>query len=114
MSLVNQNYAPVQTITIKAATEIPPYRFVGFGGGVCESGDKALGVSDTIAFEGDFTAVITMGIALIEVAGTVYPGSDLKSDSEGKAVSASSSDYISGRALDDGVAGDLVRVLITT
>jgi hypothetical protein len=114
MSLNNKNYAPIQTITIKATEDIPAFRFVDFAGALCSDGLKSLGATDNLCNEGDFAAVTTIGIVLVEASGSIGLGSDVKSDIDGKAANASTGEYVNGHSLDDGVAGDLIRVLLTT
>lgn len=114
MSLNNKNYAPVQTITIKATEDIPAFRFVDFVGALCGDGLKSLGVTDNLCNEGDYCAVTTIGIVLLEASATIALAADIKSDADGKAANATSGEYINGHALDEGVAGDLIRVLLTT
>lgn len=65
------------------------------------------------AVSGEVFTVIGPGddAALLEVAATVVPGSELKSDANGKGILyAASGDWIGAIALDAGVSGDLVRV----
>ncbi len=114
MSLNNKNYAPIQTITIKATEDIPAFRFVNFAGALCGDGLKSLGATDNLCNDGDFCAVTTIGIVLVESSASIALGADVKSDVDGKAANASLGEYTNGHALDEGVAGDLIRVLLTT
>lgn len=53
------------------------------------------------------------GIAKVKLGGTVSEGDPLCSDANGKGiVSTAAGEYIFGRALEDGVSGDIIRVLL--
>lgn len=102
---------PVLTESIKVTVDTVKNRFVGFDGNSCTAGTKALGVSVTDADSGEVLPVMVIGIALVEAGGSISVGGAVASDSNGKAITATSSETINGYALDSAVAsGDIIRV----
>ncbi|MEJ2795739.1 capsid cement protein [Iodobacter sp. LRB] len=131
---------PLGITSILAAVNLPRFRFVDFSGGLCTANSKALGVTDSEADAGQYGALVFSGIALVECAGAINRGVSVTSDATGKAVTASMftatspaggtavtstsaapamtlaggvlPQAINGYALDAGVAGDIIRVLV--
>lgn len=81
---------------------------------LCGRGDKGVGVlQDGPSASGRAGRVRPFGVTKVVLGGTVTNGQDLVSDASGKAVNASSADnaYM-GIALDSGVSGDVIRMLL--
>lgn len=105
-----------------AGAVIAPYRFVKPGaadGAVIQTaavGDAIMGVSDSLgaAAAGDRVDIHTVGVAEVELGGTVTRGGWLTSDADGKAVAAAPAagvnNSVGGRARVSGVAGDIIDV----
>ena len=102
---------------------INKYSIVKFGAndyGVLQAGastDKILGVTTEIAAaSGEPCDVITDGFASLALGGTVTRGDWLTSDASGNAVTAAPSTGVNaqvvGKALQSGVAGDVIEVLV--
>ncbi|MFC7419348.1 capsid cement protein [Iodobacter arcticus] len=131
---------PLGITSILASATLPRFRFIGFNGGLCAANAKALGVSDSDADSGQQAGVMFSGIGLVEAAASIAQGASLVSDAAGKAITAtvfsatvpaggtavtSTSagpamtlagsvlpQSINGYALDTGVAGDIIRVMV--
>lgn len=123
-----------QSFSMVAGGIIRPSRFVKLSttdeGRVLEAdaGNKVFGVSEEgtrkvpltglddgyAAIEGESLRVYGLGArCYLELGGTVTRGDRLKSDADGKAVTASADTEEYGAiALNGGVSGDLIRVLV--
>lgn len=105
-----------------AGAAISPYRFVQPGaadGAVIQAaavGDAIIGVSDSLGADaaGDRVDIHTVGLAEIELGGSVTRGDWLTSDAVGRAVAAAPAagvnNSVGGRARVSGVAGDIIDV----
>lgn len=71
------------------------------------------GVSANAATAADQAVrVVTGGVALVKLGGTVAPGDPIKSDASGDGVKATSAGYVIGYALEDGVDDDIIKVWV--
>lgn len=132
---------PGVMVTITASADLAKNLFVGFDGNPCAANAKALGVVDVATGACDPAPVMTSGIALVRLGGTVSKGAPLASDAAGKAVAASAAaatvpsgstavlssavqpemamaggylpQAINGYALEDGASDDIIRVLLS-
>ncbi len=107
-----------------AGAVISPYRFVQPGaadGAVIQAaavGDPIIGVSDSLGADaaGDRVDIQTMGVAEVELGGTVTRGDFLTSNATGQAIAAAPAtgvnNSVGGRARVSGVAGDIIDVLL--
>ncbi len=105
-----------------AGAAIAPHRFVKPGaadGAVIQAaavGDAVMGVSDELGADaaGDRVDIHTVGVAEIELGGTVTRGDWLTSDADGKGVAAAPAvgvnNSVGGRARVSGVIGDIIDV----
>lgn len=104
-------YKPLLIDSIKAATNIPKQRFIGFDGKLCTAGAKALGICDVETDAEQQVPVGVLGILLIEAGGTITQGAEITADVSGKAVVATDGQKINGYAQDAGEAGDIIRIV---
>lgn len=115
MNLASRNY--------NAEGAINAYSIVKYGAndyGALQAGaatDKLLGVStDIAAASGEPVDVIYEGIATVKLGGTVTRGDWLVSDASGNAIvsaaAAGTNNESIGKALQSGVSGDLIDVLV--
>lgn len=79
--------------------------------------DPSIGVFERIAgASGDIVDVVVQGVVQVELGGTVTAGAPLTSDASGRAIAAApvaaTTVRIVGFALEPGVIGDLVEVLV--
>ena len=103
---------PVLITSLKAGSFIPKNFFVGFDGGFCGPGSKALGVSNADTDVSQQLPVTVSGIALVYTNDAISVGSKVESDSEGKAIPLSAGE-LNGYALDSATEGDqLIRILL--
>lgn len=105
----------VLTIALTAAAAIEAYRFVNIGangGKTAGAGEGIIGVTDLAAKAGERFDAMVGGIAEVQLGGTVTANDQLKSDANGKAVVGASTDRIGGIALESGVSGDVIQVLL--
>ena len=110
--------------------DLPAFRFVKFSDEgkvtLAGAGELAIGVTErntrwtasggTISYvtpDGEPVSVVLTGICEVECGGTVSTGDAVASDANGKAVSAGVGDYANGIALEDGVDGSRIKILIT-
>ena len=109
--MTNKTYQPLLIHSVKASSDVEQHRFIGFDGGYCAAGNKALGVSDVSTERDQFVPVAVFGFLLVEAGGTIEAGSAVTSDANGKAVEVSTDDEINGYSLDSAVAGQEIRIL---
>lgn len=109
--MTNKHYKPLLIESVKATSDLSEHRFVGFDGNHCLAGAKALGVCDVSTEKDQFAPIAVFGILLVEVSGTISVGDAVASDADGKAVKAADSAIINGYALDNGTAGQKIRIL---
>ncbi len=110
--VVNKTFQPLQTITIRASSQLLRFRFVGFNGALCLDNQKALGVTVSDWEQGKLASVIVSGTVLVEASGTINVGDKVTSDAEGKAKQAGAGAEINGRALTNASSGDLVKIIL--
>lgn len=102
---------PLQLISIKANTDIPPFRFVNAKGGLCAHTETPVGITETEWKTGDTMSVISYGVALIELLEAVNIGEKIGvSNSAGKARKKNAEDDWVGTALNSGTAGSIINV----
>ena len=106
-----KTYKPVLVDTYIPPSDVAEARFVGGDGALCGAAAKAIGVSELAATANEASPVIMLGVALIELGGTVAKGAEVESDASGKAVTLSAG-KVNGQALEAGVNGDIIRVLV--
>jgi len=114
MPLNNKTYSPLGYVTVKAASDLLPNRFIGFDGNPSAAETKSLGISESKWLAGEFASVITIGTAIVETSVAVNAGDKLTSDTDGKAKKSTGSMIINGRSLDTISDAGFVRVLLTT
>ena len=112
MSINNKNYQPVQSLSIRAAEDIPAFRFVSHMGSLCDVESRALGVSEVDWVINQIASVVTLGTIAIETTTTINTGEDITSDLGGKAKKATGSMIVNGRALDSCDGAGFVRMKI--
>lgn len=118
-----------------ATGNVYPCRFVKVGatsnsGAQATAGDPAVGISQNwtrsvnlegaISVSSPYIAIAGEGIplwglgqeALLELGGTVAAGNRLKSDADGKGVVAAAADGAYAVALQSGVSGNFIRVVV--
>jgi hypothetical protein len=107
------------SISLEAATSLASYQycFVKLSAGqaaLCGAGQDAIGVLQNDPAAANRAAEIAVGvISKVKIGGMVTQDGNVASDSTGRAVDATSGDYILGKALDGGtVANTIVRVLL--
>lgn len=104
-------------LNFTAETAVPAFRFAKAGtteGNVklAGAGETAIGIAGELdTAEGCRCDVQLDGIAEVECGGSVTFGAKLASDANGKAVAAESGEYL-GIALEGGVSGDIIRILL--
>lgn len=112
MAILNKTYQPIQSLTIKAESDLPAFRFVSFGGQVCGDNQKSLGVTVGNWTNGAYASVIVLGTAIVESAENINIGDKVASNAIGKAKVATTGSEINGRALNSATAGEFVRILL--
>ena len=90
--------------------DLPKQVFVDFEGNICTAGKKAFGVCDVETDANQLAPIAVLGILLVVSGGTITKGSNVTSDTTGRAVVATSSDAINGYALDDASEGEVIRI----
>ncbi len=76
------------TTSIKAKAALEPMYFIGLDGDICGAGAKALGVSASAAAIDEQLAVDVTGILEVIAGAAVAAGAAVKSDSQGRAITA--------------------------
>ena len=105
-------YKPLLIDSIKAITNLPKQRFIGFDGNVCSAGAKAYGICDVETDAGQFAPAAVLGILLVEAGGAIPAQAKITSDANGKAVAITSTEEVNGYALDSASAdGDIIRII---
>ncbi len=112
MSTHNKTYQPVQAITVIAAEDLPPFRFVNHAGGLCIADSKAVGVTETDWLNGEYASVVTLGTMAVETTTTIDAGEDVTADANGKAKPVAAAEPVNGRALDSCTGAGFVRILL--
>lgn len=112
MAIVNKTYQPVQSLTVKAESDLPAFRFVSYNGQLCGDNQKSLGVTLGNWSNGAYSSVIVLGTAIVEASANINAGDKVASDLEGKAKVATTGSEINGRALNSASAGEYVKILL--
>lgn len=100
----------VLTTSILALADLSRFRLVGFDGGVCAAGAKALGPCEVTASAGEQAPVNMTGALLVEAGGAITVGAEVESDASGRAI-AKTTGISNGWAMDAAAAaGDVIRV----
>ena len=60
----------------------PRRRFVGFNGGVCAEGAKALGVTETDTEADNMAPANVLGVILVEAGAAIAAGAEVQADSQ--------------------------------
>jgi hypothetical protein len=102
---------PVLITSITAAANIPKNLFVGFNGNLPSAGAVCFGVANADSSTGEQMPVTVIGIAIVTVAATIAVGDPVETDATGKAVPKTTG-ALAGYALDPGVAGDSIRIIL--
>jgi len=111
MGINKKTYQPVQAVTVKATEDLPAFRFVSVSGGLCGDAERALGVTETDWINGEYAAVVTLGNISVEASGAIPAGSDVTSDTDGKAKLATTGNPVNGRAIEGcSSAGEFVKI----
>lgn len=115
------SYIQPQMKAFKAETVIEKFRFVKFGSSDeqvsrCGAAEKGFGVymnqNDNAAI-GDCAEVAHLGGgALIELGGTIARGDSIASNATGQGVLATAGQWAPGVAMESGVAGDVISILL--
>lgn len=115
---MNPNPQGVKAFTV-GATPVPPNTIVKFSASgtvipAAASTDSLVGVSRGLitGAVGDRVDVILDGIADVKCGGTVTRGGKVMSDASGNALDLTSTNRQIGIALESGVSGDLVPLLL--
>ena len=105
-------YKPLLIDSVKASTNLPKHRFVGFDGGICAAGAKAIGICDVETDAGQQAPIGVIGILLIESGGAITQGIAITSDALGRAIVASEAQKSNGYAQDSASAeGEIIRIV---
>ncbi len=107
----NKTYKPLLIDSVLASADLEQHRFIGFDGGYCTAGAKALGIVDVSTSQGEYVPIAILGILLVEAGGTIAVGDAVASDAEGKAVKVADSAVTNGYALDAGTTGQEIRII---
>lgn len=93
-----------------------PFRFVKLSAGKlapCGAGEAGIGVIQDEPAANEAANVMMVGVTKVMCGGTISQGGSVKSDANGKAVAAASSDpFAFGKALEAGVNGEYIDVLL--
>lgn len=106
---------PLLIKTFVAGSNIRAHRLLKFDGDkVVEAaqGDRAIGVAELDACEGDFVDIVVAGIAEILASDHIDAGVPIAVNSEGRAQMAGSGANVFGISLESADNDDLVGVLI--
>lgn len=105
-----KTYQPVQHISIRAAEDLPGFRFVSHLGTLCNADTRALGVTEVDWLSGELASVVTLGTIPIQTTTTVNAGDDITADLYGKGKTVESSEPVNGRALDSCTGAGFVKI----
>jgi len=113
------SYIQPQVKTFCADADLAQYTFVKLGSSdkhVANSGagEKSFGVNMTKDVKsGDACEIAHLGGgALIKLAGTITRGDSVKSNANGEGVVAAAVEFSSAVAMESGVAGDVISVIL--
>lgn len=105
-----ETYHSALTISIKAAEDIPKFRFVNYLGGICGLGERALGVTSLPATTGRQATIETLGTMLVESSEAIARGDALSSDATGKAKVADAGEIVNAFALSSSTGAAIIKV----
>lgn len=105
-------YQPVLKISLKSTQDLPAARFVGYNGGLCSSGAKAIGATDKKWSSDKIISLVVLGTAAVESVGSINAGDNLASDANGRAVVATGTAAVNARALESTTNGGIIKVLL--
>lgn len=110
--LSQKSYQPVLRLTVRAAEDIPSYRFVDVNGHLATLGGFALGVSDYPAKAGELISLIVEGTAIVGCSTNLTAGSKVTSDATGKAVVSDTGNTTNGIVISN-YNTDYAEILLT-
>lgn len=102
---------PILTWTVAAAGALAANRFVTQAGAYPAAAAKAYGVTRTVAATGDLVPVDVLGTTIVECGGAITKDAGLEVDAQGRVVTLSAGKAV-GRAMEDGVSGGFIEVLL--
>ncbi|KWZ43749.1 hypothetical protein WS72_13375 [Burkholderia savannae] len=106
-----KTHQPILTTSVTAAAGLNRFQFVGFDGGVCAAGVKALGVAEASADIGEQASVNLLGAILVMAGAPIELHAEVESDAAGQAIPKAAGTS-NGYALDAAAAaGDVIRIL---
>lgn len=101
----------VLVASVLAISDLTARRFVGFDGGVCAAGAKALGVVETDTAADSPAPANLLGVILVEAGAAIAAGAEVQSDASGKAITKAAG-VANGIAWDAAnAAGELIRIV---
>jgi len=99
------------TTSVQASAALNRFQFVGFDGGVCGEGAKALGVAEVAAEVGEHASVNALGALLVVAGAPLSVGIDVQSNATGQAIPKTTG-FSNGYTLDAAhAAGDVIRIV---
>ena len=111
---------PLMTKALMATAAIAAFRIVKFDTTddnvvvAAAAADLSIGIVEGVApAAGERVDVVMAGIAEVTLGGTVARGASVTSDAQGRAVTAASTNRAIGVAMNSGVVGDRIDVLIS-
>jgi hypothetical protein len=110
MATHNKTYQPLQSLTVKAAADLPPFRFVAIDGSLCGNETRALGVTEIEWLEDEYAAVVSLGTIVIETSEAILAGADVTSAADGKAKTAVAGNPVNGRALEGCSGAGFIKI----
>lgn len=101
----------ILTASVLAIADLSAQRFVGFDGGVCAEGAKALGVAEVDTGSDNMAPANVLGVILVEAGAAIAAGVEVQADSQGRAITKAAG-AANGIAWDTAAAaGDLIRIV---
>jgi len=101
----------ILTASVLAIAGLSAHRFVGFDGGICANGAKALGVVEVDTETDNMAPANVLGVILVEAGAAVAAGAEVQSDSQGRAITKAAG-VANGIAWDAATtAGELIRIV---
>lgn len=120
--MTTQDFAGISPLTFRAAADLSAsqYRYVALDTAgrvalVASAGGFAIGVlqNKPAALDAAASVVTVAGVKAKVVAGdTVTAGDILQSDDEGRAITASTGDFVTGKAVTGGAVGELIETIL--
>jgi hypothetical protein len=99
-------------LEIIPSTDIQSNRFVGYAGIYPNEEKKALGIAENFINENESGFIRISGITSIEIMDNISAGDRITATIDGKGKRGSGTMQINGRALESGISGDLIKILI--